>query len=156
MWFTEGAEVSGMKACVGYIARLNRIQPLKAARDDTREHMACGKPMELESSMTTPYHKHKWEKHKQMDVKDKSYSYWSWYYSVEVLPPEGQAFLCLECPSHTLTRDNPSSWFILSDWKSIFFLLSYEPNRVPGFSGQDVSVDGYDMMTQVVAVLSHG
>jgi len=25
MWFTEGAEVSGMKACVGYIARLNRI-----------------------------------------------------------------------------------------------------------------------------------
>jgi len=51
-------------------------------------------------------------------------------------------FVSGECPSHTVTRDNPSSWFTLSDWKSIVFLLSYEPNYVPGFSGQDVSVDG--------------
>jgi len=51
--------------------------------------MACAKAMELESSMTGPYHSQKWERHKWLDVKDKSYSHWSWYYSVEMLPPEG-------------------------------------------------------------------
>ena len=74
-----------MKECVGYISRLNRIQPLKAARDGTRGDKA----MELESSMTSPYHSQKWERHKWLDVRDKSYSHRSQYYSVEKLPPEG-------------------------------------------------------------------
>jgi hypothetical protein len=51
--------------------------------------MACAKPMELQSSMTGPYQSQKLETHKWMDVTDKPYSYWSWYYSVEVLLPEG-------------------------------------------------------------------
>jgi hypothetical protein len=78
-----------MKECVGHIARLNGIWPLQADRDGTRGDMACAKPMVLESSMTGPYQGQKWEMHKWIDVRDKSYSYWSWYYSTEVLSLEG-------------------------------------------------------------------
>lgn len=69
IWFTAGAEVSGMKECVGYIARLNRIWPLQAAGDGTREDMACAKPMVLKSSMTGPYQGQKWEMRKWRDVR---------------------------------------------------------------------------------------
>lgn len=49
----------------------------QAARDGSRGDMACAKPMELESSMTSTYQGQKWQMHKWMDVRDKSYSYWS-------------------------------------------------------------------------------
>lgn len=67
-----------MKECVGYAAKLNRIQPLKASIYGTRGDLACAKPTELESSTTVPYQGQKWEMHKWMDVRDKSYSYWGW------------------------------------------------------------------------------